>query len=62
MDSADYENLIGYPTETAVEMRTPTLDDTAIADQLAVGTILLVTTASIGGTTYYVPADRIGLY
>jgi hypothetical protein len=51
-----------YRTETGAVMQTPTLDDTATADRLVVGTILLVTQANIAGTTVYVPAEHIGLF
>ena len=50
-----------YRTVTGTTMQTPGLDDAAAADQLAVGTILLVTQANIAGTTVYVPSEHIGL-
>jgi hypothetical protein len=59
---ADWSVSATYLTESGETMQTPGLDDTAVADRLAVGTILLVTQANIAGTTVYVPSEHIGLF
>lgn len=58
---ADWTLSNTYRTATGKTMQTPGLNDTATADQLAVGTPLLVTTTNIAGTTYYVPSYPVGL-
>ena len=58
---ADYTVSNTYRTAEAQVMKTPGLDDTATADQLAAGRILLVTVSDVGGTAVYVPSYPVGL-
>ena len=58
---SDYSLSNTYRTATDQAMKTPCLDDSASADQLAAGTILQVRTASVAGTEVLVPVERVGL-
>lgn len=58
---SDYSLSNTYRTATSQTMKTPCLDDSETADQLAAGTILHVRTASVNGTDVLVPVERVGL-
>jgi hypothetical protein len=58
---SDYSLSNDYRIATGETMKTPCLDDSAAADQLAAGTILQVRTANINGTAVWVPIERVGL-